>query len=43
MNISRRKNHSRFLRSMSVDELFDHIKAYKEFILAYAEDHEEEL
>ncbi|HEY8406330.1 MAG TPA: hypothetical protein VIK67_05590 [Acholeplasma sp.] len=41
--IKKKKSTLDSLRSMSVDELFDHIKAYKEFILAYAEDHEEEI
>lgn len=31
------------LRQMSVDKLYDHIKAYKEFILALAMDHEQEI
>ncbi len=31
------------LRSMSVDELSDHIKAYKDFILCYAEENEQAI
>lgn len=31
------------LRQMSVDDLYDHIKAYKDFMLSLAMDHEQEI